>query len=96
MKKIIILLIALLMSACSALKLAETLSSMQTEPTASETTVAEMVSPEKTTETTPKETESVIETQRAETTAPFATEQKLAPETAATIAAHSPARKRAR
>ena len=83
MKKIIILLLALLMSACSAVKPAETLSSMQTEAE-TETTVAEMVSPEKTTETTPKETESVIETQRAETTAPFATEQKLAPETAAT------------
>ncbi len=83
MKKIIILLLALLMSACSAEKPAETLSSMQTEAE-TETTVAEMVSPEKTTETTPKETESVIETQRAETTAPFATEQKLAPETAAT------------
>ena len=83
MKKIIILLLALLMSACSAVKPSETLSSMQTEAE-TETTVAEMVSPEKTTETTPKETESVIETQRAETTAPFATEQKLAPETAAT------------
>ena len=34
MKKIIILLLALLMSACSAVKSAETLSSMQTEPTA--------------------------------------------------------------
>ena len=83
MKKIIILLLALLMSACSVVKPSETLSSMQTEAE-TETTVAEMVSPEKTTETTPKETESVIETQRAETTAPFATEQKLAPETAAT------------
>ena len=40
MKKIIILLMALLMSACSAVKPAETLSSMQTEPTA-ETTVTE-------------------------------------------------------
>ena len=83
MKKIIILLLALLMSACSVVKPSGTLSSMQTEAE-TETTVAEMVSPEKTTETTPKETESVIETQRAETTAPFATEQKLAPETAAT------------
>lgn len=68
MKKIIILLLALLMSACSAVKPAETLSSMQTEAE-TETTVAEMVSPEKTTETTPKEAESVIETPRAETTA---------------------------
>lgn len=84
MKKIIILLLALLMSACSAVKPAETLSSMQTEPTVSETTVAETAVPEETTEPIPKETESVIETQRAETTAPFATEQKLAPETTAT------------
>ena len=59
MKKIIILLLALLMSACSVVKPSETLSSMQTEAE-TETTVAEMVSPEKTTETTPKETESVI------------------------------------
>ena len=40
MKKIIILLLALLMSACSVVKPSETLSSMQTEPTA-ETTVTE-------------------------------------------------------
>ena len=40
MKKIIILLLALLMSACSAVKPSETLSSMQTESTA-ETTVAD-------------------------------------------------------
>ena len=33
MKKIITLLLALLMSACSAVKPSETLSSMQTEPT---------------------------------------------------------------
>ena len=51
MKKIIILLLALLMSACSAVKPSETLSSMQTEPTVSETTVAETVVPEETTET---------------------------------------------
>ena len=89
MKKIIILLLALLMSACSVVKPSETLSSMQTEAE-TETTVAEMVSPEKTTETTPKETESVIETQRAETTAPFATEQKLAPETTAATRVEAP------
>ena len=47
MKKIIILLLALLMSACSAVKPSETLSSMQTEPTA-ETTVAETAAPEET------------------------------------------------
>ena len=82
MKKIIILLLALLMSACSAVKSAETLSSMQTEAE-TETTVAEMVSPEKTTETTPKETEPVIETPKAETTAPSVDEgpeQKATPE----------------
>ena len=45
MKKIIILLLALLMSACAAVKLSETLSSMQTEPTVSETTVAETAVP---------------------------------------------------
>ena len=89
MKKIIILLLALLMSACSVVKPSETLSSMQTEAE-TETTVAEMVSPEKTTETTPKEAESVIETPRAETTVPFATEQKLAPETTAETMVEAP------
>lgn len=89
MKKIIILLLALLMSACSAVKPSEILSSMQTEPTA-ETTVTETAAPEKTTETTPKETESVIETPRAETMAPFATEQKLAPETTAETMVEAP------
>lgn len=89
MKKIIILLLALLMSACSAVKPSETLSSMQTEAE-TETTVAEMVSPEKTTETTPKEAESVIETPRAETTVPFATEQKLAPEITAETMVEAP------
>ena len=54
MKKIIILLLALLMSACSAVKPAETLSSMQTEPTA-ETTVAETTAPEETMESTSEE-----------------------------------------
>ena len=75
MKKIIILLIALLMSACSALKLAETLSSMQTEPTASETTVAETAAPEETTEPIPKETGTVIETQKEEPPAPIIIER---------------------
>ena len=86
MKKIIILLLALLMSACSAVKPAETLSSMQTEPTA-ETTVTETTAPEKTTESIPKETEPVIETTKTETTAPSVDEcpeQKPAPETTAT------------
>ena len=69
MKKIIILLLSLLMSACSAVKSAETLSSMQTEPTA-ETTVTETTAPEETTESIPKETEPVIETTKTETTAP--------------------------
>ena len=87
MKKIIILLIALLMSACSALKLAETLSSMQTEPTASETTVVETAAPEETTEPAPKETETVIEAPKEEPAVPPVVErpeQKPAPETTAT------------
>ena len=74
MKKIIILLLALLMSACSAVKPAETLSSMQTESTA-ETTVAETTAPEETTESIPKETEPVIETPKTETTEPTAIER---------------------
>lgn len=69
MKKIIILLLALLMSACSAVKPAETLSSMQTEPTA-ETTVTETTASEETTEPIPKETEPVIETPKEEPSAP--------------------------
>ena len=84
MKKIIILLLALLMSACSAVKPSETLSSMQTEPTVSETTVAETVVPEETTETTSKDTETVIDTPKEETTAPSIDEkpkQKPTPET---------------
>ena len=87
MKKIIILLLALLMSACSAVKPAEALSSMQTEPTVSETTVAETAVPEETTEPIPKETEPVIESTKTETTAPSVDEcpeQKPAPETTAT------------
>ena len=86
MKKIIILLLALLMSACSAVKPAETLSSMQTEPTA-ETTVTEAAATEKTTETAPKGNEPIIETPKTETTAPSVDEcpeQKPAPETTAT------------
>ena len=67
MKKIIILLLALLM--CSAVKPAETLSSMQTEPMA-ETTVAETAAPEETTESIPKENETAIEVPKEETTAP--------------------------
>ena len=74
MKKIIILLLALLMSACSAVKPAETLSSMQTEATA-ETTVAETTAPEETTESTPKETETAIKVPKEETTAPLIIEQ---------------------
>ena len=92
MKKIIILLLALLMSACSVVKPSETLSSMQTEAE-TETTVAEMVSPEKTTEPTPKETEPVIETPKAGTTAPYVdecSEQKPAPETTAVTIVQAP------
>ena len=74
MKKIIILLLVLLMSACSAVKSSETLSSMQTEAE-TETTVAEMVSPEKTTEPIPKETGTVIETQKEEPPAPIIIER---------------------
>ena len=74
MKKIIILLLALLMSACSAVKPSETLSSMQTEPTA-ETTVTETAAPEETTESIPKETETVIETPKEEPPAPLIIEQ---------------------
>lgn len=74
MKKIIILLLALLMSACSAVKPSQTLSSMQTEPTA-ETTVTETAAPEETTESIPKETETVIETPKEEPPAPLIIEQ---------------------
>lgn len=92
MKKIIILLLTLLMSACSVVKPSETLSSMQTEPTA-ETTVAETAAPEETTEPTPKETEPVIETPKAGTTAPYideCSEQKPAPETTAVTIVQAP------
>ena len=74
MKKIIILLLALLMSACSAVKPSKTLSSMQTESTA-ETTVAETAAPEETTEPIPKETGTVIETQKEEPPAPIIIER---------------------
>ena len=73
MKKIIILLLVLLMSACSAVKPSETLSSMQTEPTA-ETTIAEMAVTGETTEPISKKTEPVIEIPKTETTAPSTTE----------------------
>ena len=84
MKKIIILLLALLMSACSAAKPSETLSSMQTEPTVSEMTVAETAVPEETAESTSEKTEVVIETPKEEPTAPPVverSEQRPAPET---------------
>ena len=74
MKKIIILLLALLMSACSAVKPSEPLSSMQTEPT-EKTTVAETTAPEETTEPIPKETETVIEAQKEEPPAPIIIER---------------------
>ena len=86
MKKIIILLLALLMSACSAVKPAETLSSMQTEATA-ETTVAETTAPEETMESTSEETEAVIEAPKEDPTAlsdDERPEQKPIPETTAT------------
>ena len=92
MKKIIILLLALLMSACSAKKPLETLSSMQTEPT-TETIVAETAAPEETTEPIPKETEPVIETPKTETTAPSVnerSEQKPTPETTAVTTVEAP------
>ena len=73
MKKIIILLLALLMSACSAVKPSETLSSMQTEPT--ETTVADTQVTEVTEAPTTKETGPVIETPKTETTEPTAIER---------------------
>lgn len=91
MKKIIILLLALLMSACSAVKPAETLSSMQTEPT--ETTVADTQVTEVTEAPTTKETEPVIETTKAETTALIIIErpeQKPAPDTTALTTVEAP------
>ena len=89
MKKIITLLLALLMSACSAVKPAETLSSMQTEPTA-EPTVTETAAPEETTEPTPKETEPVIETPKTETTVSELPEQKPVLDTTTETIAEAP------
>ena len=83
MKKIIILLLALLMSACSAVKPAETLSSMQTEPKV-ETTVTETAAPEETTEPIPKETEPVIETPKTPAEAVEAKKPTEIPETVET------------
>lgn len=92
MKKIIILLLALLMSACAAVKPSKTLSSMQTKPTA-ETTITETVAPEETTETDPKETKLVIGTPREETPTPSVvehSEQKLIPKTTAVTTVEAP------
>ena len=89
MKKIIILLLALLMSACSVERPSETLSSMQTEPT----TVTETATPEETTEPIPKEIESAIETPKTETTAPSVDErpeQKSVPETSTATTVETP------
>ena len=93
MKKIIILLLALLMSVCSAVKPAETLSSIQTESVVSETTVAETVVPEETTEPIQKETEAVIEAPKEDPTAPSddeRPEQKSVPETSTVTIAETP------
>ena len=73
MKKIIILLLALLMSACSAVKPSEILSSMQTEPTA-EMTVTETAVPKETTEPTSEEIATVIEIPKEGSTAPSVVE----------------------
>lgn len=91
MKKIIILLLALLMSACAAVKPSETLSSMQTEPT--ETTDAETAVPMETTEPISKGTEPVIETPKTETTAPSGgerPEQKAVRETSTATTVETP------
>ena len=93
MKKIIILLLALLMSACSAAKPAETLSSIQTESVVSETTVAETVVPEETTEPIQKETEAVIEAPKEDPTATSddeRPEQKSVSETSTVTIAETP------
>ena len=89
MKKIIILLLALLMSACSAVKPSETLSSMQTESTA-ETTVAETAAPEETTEPIPKETGTVIETPKEEPSVVEHLEQEPVPKTTAVTTVETP------
>lgn len=80
-----------LMSACSAVKPSETLSSMQTEPV--ETTVAETVASGKTTEPIPKGTKPIIGTRKEETTAQSIVErpeQKPAPETTAVTTTEVP------
>lgn len=89
MKKIITLLLALLMSACSAVKPAETLSSMQTEPKV-ETTITETAAPEETTESIPKETEPVIETPKTETIVSDLPEQKPVLDTTTETIAEAP------
>ena len=89
MKKIITLLLALLMNACSAVKPAETLSSMQTEPKV-ETTITETAAPEETTESIPKETEPVIETPKTETTVSELPEQKPVLDTTTETIAEAP------
>lgn len=89
MKKIIILLLALLMSACAAVKPAENLSSMQTEPKV-ETTITETAAPEETTESIPKETEPVIETPKTETIVSELPEQKPVLDTTTETIAEAP------
>lgn len=92
MKKIIILMIALLLSECSKVKPAETVSRMQPEWTA-ETTTLETLAPEETTETTSKETEVIIEPPKEETTMPPIgehLEQKPTPETSAVTTEETP------
>ena len=85
MKKIIILLLAIMMSACAAVKPTEILSSMQNDPTA-EAIVTETAAPEEATETAPQKAETVIETPKEELSAPIIierSERKPAPETTA-------------
>lgn len=93
MKKIIILLLALLMSACSAVKPAETLSSMQAEPTISETIVAETLTTEVPEESTSKETAMLIKTPKEEPPAPSGVElpeRKPTVETSTVTTAETP------
>ena len=91
MKKIIILLLVILLCGCSAEKPSKTLSSMQTE--SAETTVAEPVASEETTETAPKKAETVIEAPKEDTTAPSVDEgpeQKPVPDTTTETIAETP------
>lgn len=84
MKKVIILFFVILLCGCSAEKPAKTMSSMQTEPMVSETTVAETAVPEETTESISEKTETVIEIPKEETIAPSIDENpkhKPTPET---------------